>query len=131
MRILPETIDKDDPDESDESKGEVCYFIVAGNENGAFTLDPLSHELRAKKELDREETDQYVMTVKASEDCLNVPGNFTTFDEEDNSVLTVTVKINDINDQSPKFVKKIFTGGVTTNSDFGTEFMRVKVNLVE
>ncbi|KAK6628109.1 hypothetical protein RUM44_010591 [Polyplax serrata] len=126
VRILPETIDKDDPDESDESKGEVCYFIVAGNENGAFTLDPLSHELRAKKELDREETDQYVMTVKASEDCLNVPGNFTTFDEEDNSVLTVTVKINDINDQSPKFVKKIFTGGVTTNSDFGTEFMRVK-----
>lgn len=35
--------------------------------------------------------------------------------------------MNDINDNPPRFVKRVFTGGVTTEADFGTEFMQVKV----
>lgn len=35
--------------------------------------------------------------------------------------------MNDVNDNAPKFVSKIFTGGITTEADFGIEFMQVKV----
>ena len=35
----------------------------------------------------------------------------------------------DQNDCSPKFIKEVFTGGVTTESSFGTVFMTVKVSV--
>lgn len=34
----------------------------------------------------------------------------------------------DVNDNTPKFTKEVFTGGVTTESTFGTVFMNVKVS---
>lgn len=44
------------------------------------------------------------------------------------SSLQVHIQVNDVNDNSPKFVNKIFTGGITTEADFGIEFMHVKVS---
>lgn len=49
------------------------------------------------------------------------------FDPKDDTLLRVIVKVTDINDNPPHFVKKVFTGGVTTEADFGTEFMQVTV----
>jgi hypothetical protein len=49
-------------------------------------------------------------------------------DATDSSVLHVIVNVKDINDNAPKFIKQIFTGGFTTETDYGTEFMRVKVS---
>ena len=43
------------------------------------------------------------------------------------STLKVHVIVNDVNDNAPKFTSKIFTGGITTEADFGIEFMHVKV----
>lgn len=43
------------------------------------------------------------------------------------SALKVHVKVTDVNDNAPKFVSKIFTGGITTEADFGIDFMQVKV----
>lgn len=130
-RILIDTVDKDDIDDTEEeSANQVCYFIVAGNELGYFYLEPLRHELVVEQELDREEYDQHVLLVKATEDCLHTPANESFFDENDDTLLKVIVKVNDINDHPPKFVKRVFTGGVTTSADFGTEFMRVKVSIL-
>lgn len=33
----------------------------------------------------------------------------------------------DVNDNPPVFISKIFTGGITTEADFGVEFMYIKV----
>lgn len=49
------------------------------------------------------------------------------FDAKDNSLLQVVINVIDVNDNPPKFLKSIFTGGVTTDADFGTVFMSVKV----
>lgn len=38
----------------------------------------------------------------------------------------LTVNIKDINDNAPIFSKKIYTGGVTTDADYGTVVMQVK-----
>lgn len=65
--------------------------------------------------------------MKASEDCLHSPPPNQGFIQDDDSLLKVLVFVNDINDNTPEFVKRVFTGGVTTEADFGTEFMQIKV----
>lgn len=45
---------------------------------------------------------------------------------DDPTLVHVIVYVQDINDSPPKFVQKIFTGGVATSADFGTEIMKVR-----
>lgn len=45
---------------------------------------------------------------------------------DDATLVRVVILIQDVNDNPPKFTKKIFTGGVSTSADFGTEIMRIK-----
>lgn len=47
-RQLPDTIDRDEVDDLDDPPTMVCYFIVYGNENGHFHLDPYSHILTVR-----------------------------------------------------------------------------------
>lgn len=47
----------------------------------------------------------------------------------DSTLVRVIVYVNDINDNPPQFYSKIFTGGVTTSTDFGTKFMSVQVTI--
>ncbi|XP_033232779.1 cadherin-23 [Drosophila pseudoobscura] len=46
--------------------------------------------------------------------------------EADSTIVRVLVRVLDINDNPPRFRSKIFTGGITTNADFGLKFMRVE-----
>ncbi|XP_018375495.1 PREDICTED: cadherin-23 [Trachymyrmex cornetzi] len=124
--LLPETFDNDDVDELDDPPTQVCYFIVGGNNGGLFVLDIYKHELGTAKLLDREEQEEHVLLIKATEDCKTMPENQTTFDKTDATLLQVIVKVDDINDNAPQFIKDVFTGGVTTEADFGTQFMHVK-----
>jgi hypothetical protein len=86
--------------------------------------------LKVAKELDHEVRDSYRLLVRATEDCIHSPANQSVFDPSDDTLLQVRVTVNDINDNAPRFVKRVFTGGVTTEADFGTEFMQVKVQIL-
>lgn len=44
----------------------------------------------------------------------------------DATLIRILILIQDINDSPPRFAKKIFTGGVSTSADFGTEIMTLK-----
>ncbi|XP_045137140.1 cadherin-23-like [Portunus trituberculatus] len=120
---LVDTVDLDDVDE--ENTAQVCYFIVGGDEYNTFNLDRFSHEIMAVKELDREVDDHYTLLVKATEDCLSKPEPVSFFDPRDDTLLKVHVFVNDINDNPPKFTREVFTGGITTASDFGLQVMRL------
>ncbi|XP_064108915.1 cadherin-23-like isoform X3 [Macrobrachium nipponense] len=120
---LIDTIDLDDVDE--DKTAHVCYFIVGGDEFSSFRLDRMSHELMTNKELDRESEDHYILIVKATEDCLATPELVSFFDSRDDTLLKVHVFVNDINDNAPKFTREVFTGGITTESDFGLEVMKI------
>ncbi|XP_011305109.1 cadherin-23 [Fopius arisanus] len=124
--VLPETIDKDEVDDLDDPPTQVCYFIVGGNDDDYFTLDTVTHELTTGKTLDREEKVDHLLLVKATEDCNTVPVNQSSFSEEDDTLLKVVITVSDVNDNPPKFTSRVFTGGVTTAADFGTQFMHVK-----
>lgn len=42
---MPETVDLDEPDDVLNARDAVCYFIVGGNQLGAFSLDRTLHTL--------------------------------------------------------------------------------------
>lgn len=86
----------------------------------------IHYRLSTTRPLDREQIANYSLTILATEDCIATP-NYQA-DVDSVSTLNVQVTVNDVNDNSPKFVSKIFTGGITTEADFGIEFMHVKVN---
>ncbi|XP_063703738.1 LOW QUALITY PROTEIN: cadherin-23 [Culicoides brevitarsis] len=44
---------------------------------------------------------------------------------EDSTLVRVIVHVKDVNDNPPQFVSKVFTGGVTTSTSFGAEFMKI------
>lgn len=66
------------------------------------------------------------MLIKATEDCSRLPKNESFFDADDDTQLKVIVNVQDENDNAPKFIHKVFTGGVSTATIFGTKFMQVK-----
>ncbi|CAH1646513.1 unnamed protein product [Spodoptera littoralis] len=121
---LPSVIERDEIDRGDEPLLPVCYYIVDGDEDNVFDLHRSTHRLTTQKPLDREQKSEYSLTILASEDCVTKP----KYDEEVDGVSTLKVHviINDVNDNAPKFVSNIFTGGITTEADFGIEFMNVK-----
>ncbi|XP_047739893.1 cadherin-23 [Hyalella azteca] len=122
--LLPDTVDVDDLD-LDELDNSVCYYIVGGDSLKSFSLDKLTHVLQAVKPLDREELEQHVLIVQASEDCVKEPPQVPEFDATDDTLLKVIVNVNDVNDNSPKFLKKVFTGGISTESAFGFEVLEL------
>ncbi|EFX79347.1 hypothetical protein DAPPUDRAFT_52523 [Daphnia pulex] len=123
---LPETVDLDEPDELLSIRDPVCFFIVGGNQLGALiSIDPTQHTLRVEKTLDREEQAAHVVVVKSSANCNLNPEIIDSFDPADDSLLKVIVNVKDINDNPLTFDKKVFTGGLTTEADFGSEVVRV------
>ncbi|XP_023311794.1 cadherin-23 [Anoplophora glabripennis] len=106
IKRLPDTIDRDEF-EFDGPPVPICYYIVT-------------------RPLDREQQDTHLLLVKASEDCSRIPRNESFFDSNDDTQLKVVVKVIDVNDNAPKFTHRIFTGGVSTATSFGTKFMHVR-----
>uniref|UniRef100_A0A182QBJ4 Cadherin domain-containing protein n=1 Tax=Anopheles farauti TaxID=69004 RepID=A0A182QBJ4_9DIPT len=124
---LPDTVDQDylDPLEA-PAPSVVCYYIVQGNEAGHFGLDPISHDLTVVKEIDRENRSLYKLHIRASEDCTMNANLSTEATGHASNLLKATVYINDINDNSPVFESKIFTGGISTSSQFGATILQLK-----
>ena len=128
--LLVNTVDRDDEDEDGEIL-DVCYFIVNGNEDGMFELVSLEHELLINRELDREAKATYELVVKATEECLTLPewarpgADEIKFDPRDDTLLKVIVRVKDIDDNAPKFTQQVFTGGISTDVDYGAGFMKI------
>jgi hypothetical protein len=95
--LLIGTVDRDDDDGFDNGSDDetvlidVCYFIVGGNDDSkTFDLHPLRHELIAVKELDREAKSEYVLIVRATEQCVPDKEEVSVeFDPLDDTLLQV------------------------------------------
>ena len=70
----------------------VRYDIIGGNELQHFLIEESTGEIRVNTSLDREEIENYILTVRASDNG----GKSTN--------ATVNIQILDVNDQTPKFV---------------------------
>uniref|UniRef100_A0A3Q1GPI1 Cadherin-related 23 n=1 Tax=Acanthochromis polyacanthus TaxID=80966 RepID=A0A3Q1GPI1_9TELE len=118
-------------DADEGSNAIVYYFIAGGNSDGNFGLS-LDGELKLYKDLDREETPVYSIIIKASSNRSWTPPKgqrsmrARALDPaRDPSLLEVRIELEDINDQTPRFVKSEYTAGVAANAKVGSELVKV------
>ncbi|GAB6026551.1 hypothetical protein CHUAL_012969 [Chamberlinius hualienensis] len=125
--MLTETMDLEEYEAEDDAVT-ICYFIISGNEESVFHLDRVTHFVSVTTALDRETRDSYKFLVKATKEC-NSPPDLTTVSQDikdDKSFLQVIIKVRDLNDNGPKFTKDIFTGGMTTETAFGSLIQKIE-----
>ncbi|XP_033644431.1 cadherin-23-like isoform X2 [Asterias rubens] len=120
--LVSEATDADEP-----SNQLIFYFIVNGNTEDCFTLNKESRQLSLKKSLDREKNDTYEnIVIKVTSDFNYDDSIIVPYDPTDNTLLQVTVKVLDVNDNGPIFTSKSYTGGVEYNTGFDSEVIVVK-----
>nr|XP_036675635.1 cadherin-87A [Drosophila suzukii] len=104
---------------------DIFYYMLLGNEDGAFYVDKLTGDIYTNKSLDREETDVYTLYILAS-----IKADLHISEEEraafsiktlnrDNTVAKVAITVLDVNDNPPVFEKSIYYAGVNANAKMG------------
>ena len=100
----------------------IFYYIIRGNENGAFYVDKTSGDLFTNKSLDREEIDSYSLYILASK-YADLPEEeqekaYMSTDklDRDSTVAKVWVTVLDINDNAPAFERPIYYAGINSKS---------------
>lgn len=73
--------------------GVVRFFIISGDDNADFSMDPSSGVLRVQKNLDYERVKNYTLKIQAED--MGVNPRY--------SVASVTIQIKDVNDFQPVF----------------------------
>lgn len=100
----------------------VYYYMLLGNENGAFYVDKRSGDVFTNRTLDREEIDTYHLYILASKksdlhisrrqrDELSVESL-----ERDGTVAKVQIKVLDLNDNSPNFQQDVYYAGISAEA---------------
>ncbi|XP_066259350.1 cadherin-87A isoform X1 [Euwallacea similis] len=103
----------------DEGKhAAVYYYILTGNENGAFKMNKATGNLYALKSFDRESRDEYDLVIVANND----PNFYATEEKvvemekmgllQDKSIAHAVVTILDLNDNEPYFRSPVYHAAV-------------------
>ncbi|KAH8382777.1 hypothetical protein KR009_005221 [Drosophila setifemur] len=104
---------------------DIFYYMLLGNEDGAFYVDKLTGDIYTNKSLDREQTDVYTLYILAS-----IKADLHISEEEraafsiktlnrDNTVAKVAITVLDVNDNPPIFEKPVYYAGVNANAKMG------------
>lgn len=100
----------------------VYYYMLFGNEDGAFYVHKKSGDVFTNRSLDREEVDTYHLYILSSKksdlhisrrqrDDLSIEAM-----ERDSTVAKVQVKVLDVNDNAPKFEHDIYYAGINVEA---------------
>lgn len=99
------------------SHNHVHYAIVDGNQGSPFTIDAARGELRVARQLDRERTSGYTLTVVASDN--GVPAL--------SSSAVINIDISDVNDNPPLFSQANYSLIIQENRPAGTSVLQLTV----
>lgn len=97
--------------------GDVFYSLEDGNQHGHFMIDEATGQISLVKELDRETSDTYVLTVVAHDAGLEMRLS---------SSATVHIEVLDENDNMPRFVDNKSRISVLETTPTNTELLRFK-----
>ncbi|KAJ8418744.1 hypothetical protein AAFF_G00002430 [Aldrovandia affinis] len=100
----------------DRGEGNVKYVLNGEGATSIFTIDENTGDIHATKRLDREEQAYYTLRAQAVDRATNRPV------EPESEFI---VKIQDINDNEPKFLDGPYTAGVPEMSPLGTSVVQV------
>ncbi|KAL4230607.1 Protocadherin Fat 4 [Mactra antiquata] len=87
--------------------GIVKYFIIGGDVNYDFSMDQSSGVLRVQKSLDYERVSEYKLIIQAEDS-----GDDTRY-----STATVSISVQDVNDNTPMFLDSPYMAFVRENMD--------------
>ncbi|EDW37985.1 GL12362 [Drosophila persimilis] len=110
---------------------DIFYYMLLGNEDGAFYVDKITGDIFTNKSLDREETDAYTLYILAS-----IKADLHISEEErasfsiktlnrDSTVAKVAITVLDVNDNAPEFEKPIYYAGVNANAKMNAAITQV------
>lgn len=118
-----ETVEATDLDQG--RFGQILYGIQEldkdARDPNTFSIETMNGKgiIRLINQLDFEKKSSYKLEIIAYD---------RGADENQRSTSAMmNINVQDVNDNSPQFPKKLFTGGVTTQADFGSVFMKIKV----
>uniref|UniRef100_A0A673ZZY7 Cadherin 7 n=1 Tax=Salmo trutta TaxID=8032 RepID=A0A673ZZY7_SALTR len=100
----------------DKGDGKVKYVLSGEGSTSIFTIDENTGDIHATKRLDREEQAYYTLQAQAVDRITNIP-------VEPRSEFLV--KVQDINDNEPKFMDGHYMAGVPEMSALGTMVVQV------
>ncbi|XP_066927474.1 protein dachsous-like [Clytia hemisphaerica] len=109
-----------DPDAGD-TKTNIEYAIVSGNIENTFQLNRKTGELKTSKTLSINKRQTYnlmIMAMEKRDSSSNIKSLNSTFD--------LKVRLLDVNDQKPRFVKTEFQAKVRENQPIGTEVVQLQ-----
>ena len=92
-------------DDDHGSDGLIVFTFIDGNSEGRFQIDPKSGVIELRKQLDRETTEMYSLTVQATDQ--GTPSL--------SSAVTVNVTVLDINDNAPLCNRSFYVIEVAEN----------------
>ncbi|KAI4499170.1 hypothetical protein M0802_005753 [Mischocyttarus mexicanus] len=97
--------------------GDVFYSLEAGNQNGNFMIDEATGQISLVKQLDREVSNRYLLTVVAHDAGLETRLS---------SSATVFIDVLDENDNVPRFVHNKSTISILETTAINTELLKFK-----
>uniref|UniRef100_A0A8C1WG65 Cadherin 7a n=1 Tax=Cyprinus carpio TaxID=7962 RepID=A0A8C1WG65_CYPCA len=101
----------------DKGDGKVKYVLNGEGATSIFTIDENTGDIHATKRLDREEQAYYTLRAQARDRATNLP-----VEPESEFV----IKVQDINDNEPKFLDGPYNAQVPEMSPVGTSVVEVK-----
>ncbi|KAL1376738.1 hypothetical protein pipiens_016725 [Culex pipiens pipiens] len=100
----------------------IYYYMMLGNEDGAFYVDKISGDIYTNKSLDREETDVYALYIQASKksDLVITERDRMMMSikklERDSTVAKVWITVLDVNDNPPVFRQEVYYAGISSKA---------------
>ncbi|XP_043119818.1 cadherin-18a [Puntigrus tetrazona] len=101
---------------SDKGDGSVQYLLSGEGAGTIFTINELTGDIHAKKSLDREKKSHYVLHARAVDRFTN-----TAVEPESEFI----IKVQDVNDNAPKFPDGPFSASVPEMADIGTSVFQI------
>ncbi|XP_073463897.1 protocadherin Fat 1 isoform X4 [Aquarana catesbeiana] len=98
-----------------EANAEVSYQIISGNEQGRFSINPVTGVLFIIESLDHESAAEFYLTVEA------IDGGTPPLSD----VATVTINVTDVNDNSPVFSQSTYNAVVGEDAVSGQPVLMV------
>ena len=99
-------------DEDSKMDSRIFYNITSGNVNDTFSIDKTNGTIVLRKSLDYETMNVYELRVEASD------GKFS-------SSANVSIQVEDINDNSPHFTRKLYSANISDAIQIGDVVMNV------
>ncbi|KAI8521410.1 hypothetical protein Bbelb_011640 [Branchiostoma belcheri] len=110
--------------------GDITYYCIrSGNELGNFALNNKTGELYTTRELDREDTAEYLLTVEAI--LVNGTGGCDSRRRKraiPANQIVITVEVGDRNDNPPVFSQSSYVKGIPDDAPIGYTVMQLQAS---